>query len=96
MHILINNNGELSLEDLDNLKSFSIIDKTENSNLTNLLMISQPAEDNHYWIDADAVIALSSKAEDPKWVENFWSMLSRVEKYGYSDMENKRVKAHIE
>ena len=95
MHILINSNGDLSLEEIDNMKDFSIIDKTENSNLTNLLTISQPAEDKHYWIDADAVIALSSRADDPNWVRNFWNMLSMVEKYGYSDMKNKCVKAHI-
>ena len=95
MHILINSNGDLSLEEIDDMKGFSIIDKTENSNLTNLLTISQPAEDKHYWIDADAVIALSSRADDPNWVRNFWNMLSMVEKYGYSDMKNKCVKAHI-
>ena len=96
MHLLINNTGNLILEDIDNMKGFSIVDKSENSNLTQLLTIAAPAEDNHYWLDANAVIKLSAKADDSKWVQDFWNMLAMVEKYGYSDMEKKRVKAHVE
>ena len=96
MHILISTTGELFLEDIENMKGFSIIDKSENSNLTNLLTISKPAEENHYWLDAEAVIALSSKAGDSNWLKDFWNMLAMVEKYGYSDMQNKRIKAHME
>ena len=96
MHLYIDTQGALSLRDIDNMKSFSIIDKTDNSNLSALLAIAEPAEDNHYWIDAEAVIALCEKSDDQNWVTDFWNMLGMVEKYGYSDMVNKRVKAHIE
>ena len=96
MHILISKNGELSLEDIDNMKAFSIIDKSEHSNLYSLLSIAEPAEDKHYWIDANAVVSLSPKSNDQAWIESFWSMLAAVEKYGYSDLKNKRVKAHME
>ena len=96
MHILINTSGQLILEDIDNMKGFSIIDKTEKSDLSQLLAISIPDEENHYWIDANAVVSMSAKAQDPNWVADFWNMLTMVEKYGYSDMKNKRVKAHIE
>ena len=96
MHLLLSHRGELSLEDIDNMKAFSIIDKTNGSDISALLAIAQPAEDNHFWIDAEAVVALSDKADDEHWVTAFGQMLAMVEKYGYSDMNNKRVKAHLE
>ena len=58
--------------------------------------IAEPAEDNHYWVDAEAVIQLSSKGSDPQWVDGFWDMLGKVEAYGYADLQAKRVKAHVE
>jgi len=96
MYILINEHGEISLQEDDNLRAFSIIDNTNGNNLKQLDSISEPAQDNHYWINADAVIQLSSKNNDPQWVDSFWKMLKAVEPYGYADIENKRIKAHIE
>jgi hypothetical protein len=96
MYIQITQDGELSLEDIDNMKAFSIIEVVPGQSVTALADIAVPAEGDHYWIDAEAVIRLSSRAEDPHWLENFWAMLKMVEAYGYSDMENKRIKAHVE
>ena len=96
MYIQITQDGELSLEDIDNMKAFSIIEVVSGQSATALADIAEPAEDDHYWINAEAVIQLSSRSEDPHWLENFWAMLKMVEAYGYSDMKNKRVKAHVE
>ena len=96
MYILIDTNGKLSVEQSDDMKRFCIVDKTQGENLSSLLDVAEPAEENHYWIDADAVIALSPQGKDPQWCKNFWSMLKAVEPYGYSDLEKKRIKAHIE
>ena len=96
MHILIHQDGALSLEEHEEMKSLSVVDTTNNTNRSALENISVPTEDDHYWIEADAVIALAPQAADAQWVENFWKMLKAVEHYGYFDKENKRVKAHVE
>jgi hypothetical protein len=41
------------------------------------------------------VILFLLKFDDPEWIEAFWKMLTTVEKYGYSDLKNRRIKAHI-
>ena len=96
MHVLIATDGALSLEDVDNLKGFSIVETVSGSAASALSEIGEPAEDNHYWLDAEALVAISPRNDDPQWVEGFWAMLQKVEAYGFSDMAKKRVKAHIE
>jgi hypothetical protein len=100
MFISISPDGDLNLEDVDNMKVFSIVEAAGASDLgkaaSALADIAEAAEDDHYWIDAEAVIQLSVRSEDPQWVENFWAMLKMVEAYGYSDLQAKRVKAHVE
>ena len=97
MHVLIAADGTLSLEDIDNLKGFSIVEADTNSEqgkaATALAGMGEPAEDNHYWLSAEAMIALSPRKDDKTWVDAFWDMLRKVEGYGFSDMANKRVKA---
>lgn len=96
MHVLIGADGELSLEEVDNLKGFSIVETTRGTAAAALSEIGEPAEENHYWLSAPAIVALSSRKDDQEWVEAFWAMLQKVEAYGFSDMANKRVKAHVE
>ena len=100
MFIRISADGDLSLEDVDNMKAFSIVEAAGASDLgkaeSALADIGEAAEDDHYWIDAEAVIQLSARSEDPQWVESFWVMLKIVEAYGYSDLQARRVKAHVE
>jgi len=96
MYIQIAADGSLTLEDADNMKSFSIKEAVTGQSVLALVNIALPAEDNHYWIDANAVIQLSSQGGDPQWIKGFWGMLKKVEPYGYSDMEKGRVKAHVE
>lgn len=96
MYIQITGDGSLTLEDIDNMKAFSIVEAVSGTSTLALTDIAKPAEDNHYWIDAEAVIQLSSKRHDPHWVDGFWDMLRKVEAYGYSDLQAKRVKAHVE
>ncbi|NKB62677.1 MAG: hypothetical protein GKR95_16010 [Gammaproteobacteria bacterium] len=96
MYILINESGNLSLQDHDSMKGFSIVDRTMGENRSELEAISQPAEDDHYWIDAQAVIDLSPGSTDKQWVEQFWKMLEGAAPYGYANMETGQVKAHVE
>jgi hypothetical protein len=100
MFISITESGALKLEDVDAMKSFFIVE-TVNSGIQGrainaLKSIAKPAEDDHYWIDIDSVVTLSPRKNDPEWVEAFWQMLKAVEPYGYVDMENRLVKAHVE
>jgi len=54
------------------------------------------ADNDHYWLDADAVEELSVRNKDQQWVRNFRAMLESVEPYGYYDRAANRVKAHVE
>ena len=97
MYILIAADGELSLQDSDNMHDFSIRETEAGSAASWLAQIATPAsEEQHYWLDADTVLELSGRSDDQQWVKQFWDMLTKVEAYGYSDMANKRVKAHVE
>ena len=96
MYILINQQGRLSLEQHNDMKQFSIVDHSKGKHQQQFLEIAEPAEENHYWINAEPVIDLSPANSDPGWRDDFWAMLKSVEKYGYSDLKNKRIKAHVE
>jgi hypothetical protein len=96
VYILIPENGALSLEDADNMKNFSIVGNIDPAKSTAFLAMAKPAEDDHYWIDADSVIELSPRSGDQQWIDGFWDMLRKVEPYGFSDLVTNRVKAHVE
>ena len=96
MYILIAENGELSLQDCDNMRAFSIREAVSGAAVSALADIATTAEDNHYWLDANAVVELSGRRHDQSWVGDFWAMLAGAEAYGYSDMTAKRVKAHVD
>jgi hypothetical protein len=97
MYILIDADGELSLQDSDNMRAFSIREDEAGSAARWLAQMATPAdEEQHYWLDADTVLKLSGRRDDQQWVRQFWDMLTKVEAYGYSDMINKRVKAHVD
>ena len=96
MYILISADGSLSLEEEDNMRAFSIIENSHSSHSSELSAMAEPTGENHYWIDAEAVIELSGRAGDQQWVDEFWDMLKKVEPYGYSDLVKKRIKAHVE
>jgi hypothetical protein len=96
MYLLINENGDCTLQEPEDLKRFSIVNQFSRDTADTLRDIAEPAEENHFWINADAIITLSGQARDGEWVEAFWSMLKAVEPYGYADLERGRVKAHVE
>ena len=96
MYILVASDGALSLQDSDNMRAFSIVEEQPGKARDSLAAIGEAAEDDHYWLDANAVLELSERKNDAEWVDRFWNMLAQVEAYGYSDMTAKRVKAHLE
>jgi hypothetical protein len=96
MYIFIAADGELSLQESDNMRAFSIREEAGSAAGWLARMGTPAEEEGHYWLDADVVLNLSGRGDDQQWVEQFWDMLTKVEAYGYSDMTNKRVKAHVD
>ena len=96
MYIRVAADGELSLQDSDNLRAFAIREDKPGIAATLLAPIASATDDDHYWLDADAVVELSGRKADQTWVSAYWSMLASVADYGYYDEANKRVKAHVE
>ncbi len=96
MYILIAANGKLSLQDSDNLSEFSIREESSGAAVKQLSAIATVAENNHFWLEAAAVVEISGRQHDQQWVDGFWDMLAKVEAYGFSDRAKKRVKAHLD
>ena len=96
MYVFIASDGRLSLRDSENMRAFSIVEEESGSAGKWLAPVAVSQTEQEFWLDANAVIELSDRMDDQAWVERFWDMLAGVEAYGYSDMENKRVKAHVE
>ena len=96
MYILISADGTLSLEDIDNLNSFSIVGQSDVTRSSAFSAMASQAGESHYWIDVDSVIKLSLRRDDQQWVDEFWDMLRKAEPYGYTDLVNNRIKAHVE
>ena len=96
MYIRVAENGELGLQDSDNFGAFAVVRASRVTPLAQLAEMATAAEHDHYWLDAEAVLELSGRKHDQQWVRNFRAMLASVAPYGYFDMSNNRVKAHME
>ena len=86
----------LALEDDENFKGFCIRVNNLDTDISALDAITNRIEDSNYWLDAQGVIALSSKPTDKEWLAQFWSMLKGAEPYGFADLEAQLIRAHIE
>ena len=96
MYIRIFENGDLSLCDCDNFRAFSIVPESVDAALTHLYAIATEAEENHFWLQVEAVEELSPRRNDQQWIADFRAMLASVAVYGYYDEKTNRVKAHVE
>ena len=96
MIIRVREGHVLALEDEDNFQSFCIRVKDLNADLGALDAITKRVEEGNYWLDALAVIALSSKSTEKTWLDQFWAMLAGAEPYGYADLQAQLVRAHVE
>ena len=96
MLIRVREDQSLALEEEENFKGFCIRVKDRDTNISALNTITERIEDSNYWLDAQGVIALSSKSTDKKWLNQFWDMLKGAEPYGFADVEAQLIRAHIE
>jgi len=94
MYILIGAKNDPSLEESDNFREFSIVETGGGNTPDALGDRAEPAGEDHFWLDADAVIELSGRGGDQNWVDQFWGMLEKVQAYGYSNLATRQVKAH--
>jgi hypothetical protein len=96
MIIVVRKDQTLALEEEEDFKNFCIRVKDADTNIAGLDMITRRIEDGNYWLDAQDVIALSSKSVEKQWLDQFWAMLKGAEPYGYADIEAQLIRAHIE
>jgi len=83
MYIFIAADGQLSLRDSDNMRAFSIVEAHRGAADEWLAASAAAAQEQHYWLDANAVLELSGRQDDKSWVQGFWDMLASVEAYGF-------------
>ena len=86
----------MALEEEENFKGFCIRVNNLDTDISVLDAITNRIEDSNYWLDAQGVIALSSKSTDKEWLDQFWGMLKGAEPYGFADLEAQLIRAHIE
>ena len=97
MYILVTSNGDLALQDCDNMRAFAIVLEANDAPVTRLAEIGSTAEDSrNYWLDAGAVMELSGRKHDQQWVRDFRAMLASAAPYGFYDEVTNKVKAHVE
>lgn len=99
MYLKIADNGEVTLEEATDFGRFHISAAPRQVSgaaaSTAFLELSEDAGEGHYWLDADALVALSPEAGKADWTASFWSMLQKAEPYGFADVAGRRVKAHL-
>ena len=96
MLIRVREDQSLALEEEENFKGFCIRVNNLDTDISVLDAITNRIEDSNYWLDAQGVIALSSKSTDKEWLAQFWGMLKGAELYGFADLEAQLIRAHIE
>ena len=96
MLIRFREDQSLALEEEENFKGFCIRVNNLDTDISVLDAITNRIEDSNYWLDAQGVIALSSKSTDKEWLDQFWGMLKGAEPYGFADLEAQLIRAHIE
>ena len=99
MYLKVLADGRLALEEIDDFKRFHIAAAPEQLSgqkaSPDFQRIAAEAGEGHFWLNAVAVAGLSAKAGDDAWQSAFWSMLAKVEPYGFADLEGRRIKAHV-
>ena len=96
MLIRVREDQSLVLEEEENFKGFCIRVNNLDTDISALDAITNRIEDSNYWLDAQGVIALSSKSTDKEWLDQFWGMLKGAEPYGFADLKAQLIRAHIE
>jgi hypothetical protein len=73
MYIFIAADGRLSLRDSDDMRAFSIVEEQSGSADKWLVEIAEPAGEQHFWLDAKAVVKLSGRMQDETGSRPTWN-----------------------
>ena len=99
MYLRISDDGSLILEEIDDFTRFHISaapERLDGEGASPAFRdIAEAAEEGHFWLDTDAIVALSPKAGDADWTSAFQAMLAKAEPYGFADLRGRRLKAHV-
>ena len=98
MYLNVQPDGSLTLEETNNFSRFEIrstMDLASEHISEDFSKIAEPIENDRYWIDAEAILDLSSRADDAEWCKAFWAMLERAEPYGFADVTRKKIRSHV-
>jgi hypothetical protein len=99
MYLKIADDGSLILEECDDFGRFHIAagpgQVAGDDASPAFVAIATTASEGHFWLDADAIVALSPRAGDGDWTRAFWAMLEKAEPYGFADVAGRRIKAHV-
>tara|TARA_B100000575_G_C23047920_1_gene603219 strand:- start:285 stop:587 length:303 start_codon:yes stop_codon:yes gene_type:complete len=98
MYLKIHADGSLALEEADDFGRFEIrsaVDLKLEHLSEEFSKISEPTDDDRYWIDAKAIAELSSRGDDLDWVNAYSAMLEKAEIYGFADVARKKIKSHV-
>ncbi len=96
MYILVKSDGDLMLQDCENMRAFAIVLEVNDAPVMRLAEIGSTADNRNYWLDADAVVELSGRKHDQQWLRAFRAMLTSAAPYGFYDEATNKVKAHVE
>ncbi len=96
MYIHVSADAGVTLRDMDDFSRFHIESDLESPTANAAFRaLASEAGDDHYWLVADDVVALSGLVDQPDWIARFRQMLSNVEKHGFFDRATDRVKLHV-
>jgi len=86
MYILVKSDGDLMLQDCDNMRALAIVLEVNDAPVTRLAEIGSTADNRNYWLDADAVVEFSGRKHDQQWLSADPVGLRQPDQFG--DFEN--------
>ena len=97
MFISLGADGRLALGEPDDFKRLHIEadDGMSVDGVGEVLASIARRDDNDFWVEVEELKALSGRAGDPAWEQNFTQMIASVEKFGWLSPDRQLVRCHI-
>jgi hypothetical protein len=98
MFISIGNDGMVALHETDDFKRLHIeaADGGMSPEMVRRALASAATfDDNNFWVDIAWLKALSGRAGDAAWEENFAAMIASVSKFGWLGADGRSVRCHL-
>jgi len=97
MKVIATAKGTLSLQDVDDLKSLSIVSEGDPASLERALSGAGRLDPDavHAWIAPAELQKLAARQDDASWQDGFARMLAFAEGRGWVDKQSGDIRAHI-